>query len=333
MWTPPTRGRFDLRVRGARAGGAARGLGPHRQARPPEAQAQAEAGGAQAGPAEAEARAAGPDRRRRARRRRRLTMRRARCSTFLLRLPIAVAAILLAAPATASAQRVEDVFFNSVIPSRVDHLIGFATTSSPSTRRASRSGRSPCGSAGNPPLCVRQRERGRRPVRRDLPAEPDPHAPLPEPGRPLPRPAAHRPRAAARAGPRRPRPRRRRARRDPRAPRLHDRRVPGDGARDRRGTDQDLVGGGRGRAAERRRDRTAAGRHGDRPLRWSRASARLRDCPSARGRRPTGGSARRRPATSLSRRSRAGRAPARSSGRPARCPSGARRRTTPPSGR
>ena len=45
-----------------------------------------------------------------------------------MRLPIAVAAILLAAPATASAQRVEDAFFNSVIPSRVDHLIGFATT-------------------------------------------------------------------------------------------------------------------------------------------------------------------------------------------------------------
>ena len=45
-----------------------------------------------------------------------------------MRLLIAVAAVLLAAPATASAQRVEDAFFNSVIPSRVDHLIGFATT-------------------------------------------------------------------------------------------------------------------------------------------------------------------------------------------------------------
>ena len=32
------------------------------------------------------------------------------------------------APATASAQRVEDTFFNSVIPSRVDHLIGFTPT-------------------------------------------------------------------------------------------------------------------------------------------------------------------------------------------------------------
>ena len=38
-----------------------------------------------------------------------------------------VAAFLLA-PATASAQRVEDTFFNSVIPSRVDHLIGFTPT-------------------------------------------------------------------------------------------------------------------------------------------------------------------------------------------------------------
>ena len=37
-------------------------------------------------------------------------------------------AALLLAPATASAQRVEDTFFNSVIPSRVDHLIGFTQT-------------------------------------------------------------------------------------------------------------------------------------------------------------------------------------------------------------
>jgi hypothetical protein len=39
-----------------------------------------------------------------------------------------VIAILLLTPATASAQRVEDTFFNSVIPSRVDHLIGFTPT-------------------------------------------------------------------------------------------------------------------------------------------------------------------------------------------------------------
>jgi hypothetical protein len=39
----------------------------------------------------------------------------------------AVAGLLLA-PGTASAQRVEDTFFNSVIPSRVDHLIGFTPT-------------------------------------------------------------------------------------------------------------------------------------------------------------------------------------------------------------
>jgi hypothetical protein len=45
----------------------------------------------------------------------------------LLALALFIAAFLLA-PATTSAQRVEDTFFNSVIPSRVDHLIGFATT-------------------------------------------------------------------------------------------------------------------------------------------------------------------------------------------------------------
>jgi hypothetical protein len=42
-------------------------------------------------------------------------------------LPLAIAALLIA-PATASAQRVEDTFFNSAIPSRVDHLIGFTPT-------------------------------------------------------------------------------------------------------------------------------------------------------------------------------------------------------------
>jgi hypothetical protein len=36
--------------------------------------------------------------------------------------------VLLLAPATASARKVEDTFFNSVIPSPVDHLIGFAPT-------------------------------------------------------------------------------------------------------------------------------------------------------------------------------------------------------------
>jgi hypothetical protein len=35
---------------------------------------------------------------------------------------------LLVAPATASAQPAQDTFFNSVIPSRVDHLIGFTPT-------------------------------------------------------------------------------------------------------------------------------------------------------------------------------------------------------------
>jgi hypothetical protein len=39
-----------------------------------------------------------------------------------------IVAALLLAPATASAQRVEDTYFNSVIPNRVDHLIGFTPT-------------------------------------------------------------------------------------------------------------------------------------------------------------------------------------------------------------
>jgi len=34
----------------------------------------------------------------------------------------------LVAPATASAQRVQDTFFNSIIPMRIDHLIGFTPT-------------------------------------------------------------------------------------------------------------------------------------------------------------------------------------------------------------
>ena len=43
------------------------------------------------------------------------------------RIGLAVALLLLA-PATAGAQRVQDTFFNSVIPSRIDHLIGFTPT-------------------------------------------------------------------------------------------------------------------------------------------------------------------------------------------------------------
>jgi hypothetical protein len=45
-----------------------------------------------------------------------------------MRWPALIVAALLLAPATASAQRAEDTFFNSVIPSRVDHLIGFTPT-------------------------------------------------------------------------------------------------------------------------------------------------------------------------------------------------------------
>ena len=43
--------------------------------------------------------------------------------------PTLALAVLLIAPATADAAKVQDTFFNSVIPSRVDHLIGFAPTS------------------------------------------------------------------------------------------------------------------------------------------------------------------------------------------------------------
>jgi hypothetical protein len=45
-----------------------------------------------------------------------------------MRWPALVIAAFVLSPATASAQRVEDTFFNSVIPSRVDHLIGFTPT-------------------------------------------------------------------------------------------------------------------------------------------------------------------------------------------------------------
>ena len=43
--------------------------------------------------------------------------------------PTLALAVLLIAPVTADAAKVQDTFYNSVIPSRVDHLIGFAPTS------------------------------------------------------------------------------------------------------------------------------------------------------------------------------------------------------------
>jgi hypothetical protein len=45
-----------------------------------------------------------------------------------MRWPALVVIGLLLAPAEASAQRAEDTYFNSVIPSRIDHLIGFTPT-------------------------------------------------------------------------------------------------------------------------------------------------------------------------------------------------------------
>src|SRR6188768_845999 len=45
-----------------------------------------------------------------------------------MRCSVLAVAVCLLAPATASAREAEDTFFNSVIPSRVDHLIGFTPT-------------------------------------------------------------------------------------------------------------------------------------------------------------------------------------------------------------
>ena len=45
-----------------------------------------------------------------------------------MRWPALLIAALVVAPAATSAPRAEDTFFNSVIPSRVDHLIGFTPT-------------------------------------------------------------------------------------------------------------------------------------------------------------------------------------------------------------
>jgi len=45
-----------------------------------------------------------------------------------MRWPALLVAAFLLAPTTASAQQVRDTFFNSLIPSRVDHLIGFTPT-------------------------------------------------------------------------------------------------------------------------------------------------------------------------------------------------------------
>jgi hypothetical protein len=49
-------------------------------------------------------------------------------STRLMRWPAFIVAASLVLPAAAYAQRPESTFFNSVIPSRVDHLIGFTPT-------------------------------------------------------------------------------------------------------------------------------------------------------------------------------------------------------------
>ena len=54
---------------------------------------------------------------------------RGRCWDAAMLRPTLALAMLLIAPVTADAAKVQDTFYNSVIPSRVDHLIGFAPTS------------------------------------------------------------------------------------------------------------------------------------------------------------------------------------------------------------
>ena len=120
----------------------------------------------------------------------------------------------LLAPATASAQRVEDTFFNSVIPSRVDHLIGFTPTTFAIHPRGQQV----------VPITVRVGGRTYRYIFGNAAAAVGPSADiylrnmirgaaLPEPAGHLRRPAAHGCRAPSREGARGPRPRRRRARR------------------------------------------------------------------------------------------------------------------------
>ena len=108
-----------------------------------------------------------------------------------MRCTVLAVALCLFAPATASARKAEDTFFNSVIPIRVDHLIGFTPTTfaiHPAGERVK-------------PITVRVGGKTHRyifgnaaavvgPVGRHLHAQHDPPAALPEPSGDLPRPPA-----------------------------------------------------------------------------------------------------------------------------------------------
>ena len=195
-----------------------------------------------------------------------------------MRWPALFIAAFLLAPATASAQRVEDTFFNSVIPSRVDHLIGFTPTTFAIHPRGQRVVPITVRVGGRTlPVHLRQCRRGGGPVGRHLHEEHDPGAALPEPAGNLPRPPAQGRRASLRAGARGPRPRRRRAGRERRASRVCLGSVPCRRPRDRRGDDPHVVGGRRSDPGERGCDRVAPRRHRGRSLRGApfRAGCRL----------------------------------------------------------
>ena len=67
-----------------------------------------------------------------------------------MRCSVLAVALCLLAPATASARKAEDTFFNSVIPIRVDHLIGFTPTTFAIHPRPTRWLQRSSSSRGNP---------------------------------------------------------------------------------------------------------------------------------------------------------------------------------------
>ena len=194
---------------------------------------------------------------------------------------IFVLAVLLLAPATASARPVEDAFFNSVISSRVDHLIGFTPTTfaiHPSGERVVPikvrvGGHTYRFVFGNAAAVVGPSPRS---------AADDPDAALPEPGGGVPGPPAHRPRASLRSGAGGSGPRCRRAGGGSGSPGMWFGRVALGGARDRRGHDSHVVGGRRARAGERGRDRAAPRRHRGRSVGGAALRCRLEAAQGAR---------------------------------------------------
>ena len=185
-----------------------------------------------------------------------------------MRWPALVIAAFLLAPATASAQRVEDTFFNSIIPSRVDHLIGFTPTTFAMYPRGQRV----------VPITVRVGGRRYRYIFGNAAAAVGPSANIYMRnmirGRRFPSPQGifldRRLKAAERRhvrGARGPRPRRRRPGGGTRASRLCLGGVPCGRPRNRRGDDPYVVGRRRSNPGERGRDRAAPRRRRGRPLR------------------------------------------------------------------